>query len=85
MPNCVAAITRSGFSMACWTESAPAWPCATSSAMRVRRTLTSENSAATKKALERTNSPMARIPIRSAAIVFSMGQLRLWRVNTAAP
>src|SRR3990172_10474260 len=54
MPSWVAAITLSGFWIAFWTAAAETFPWATSSAMRVWRTLTNENSAATKKPLANT-------------------------------
>src|SRR3990172_8281534 len=56
MPSWVAAITLSGFWIAFWTAASETFPWATSSAMRVWRTLTNENSAATKKPLANTNS-----------------------------
>src|SRR5262245_31009668 len=56
MPSWVAAIESSSFPIASRTEIAPKRPCSTSSSTRVQRTVTSENSAATKNPLSATST-----------------------------
>src|SRR2546425_4251932 len=59
MPSWVAATNGSGFSVARWTSRAPRRPARTNCAIRVRRALTMENSAATNKPLAATRANTA--------------------------
>ena len=59
MPTWVAAMNRSGAEMACLTPIARLWPSAISWSIRVLRTVTIANSAATKNPLVRTSTSTA--------------------------
>ncbi len=59
MPTCVAAMKRSGREIACLTPIARRWPSAISWSIRVLRTVTIANSAATKNPLVKTSTSTA--------------------------
>ena len=67
IPTWVVAMVWLRFSIACRTATAPKRPSSTRASTRVQRTVTSANSAETKKALRAimTNTPTTRTPSRS--------------------
>src|SRR6202011_976838 len=76
MPSCVAAMYRSGWLTARWTARARRRPSVTSWSMRVLRTVTMENSAATKNPLASTS---ARTPARRHRMPASECSIRVLR------